>query len=89
MAPGAREKYTRLLGKGKDAATIMVYMCGTDLESRSSMGTYDLQEMLNARFGGEINLLIYTGGCKGWKNSVVSSAVNMEGSSPRAVSQSV
>ena len=76
VAPGAREKYTRLLGKGEDTATIMVYMCGTDLESRSSMGTYDLQEMLNARFGEEINLLIYTGGCKGWKNSVVSSAVN-------------
>ena len=51
-------------------------MCGTDLESRSSMGTYDLQEMLNAQFGREINLLIYTGGCKGWKNSAVSSSTN-------------
>ena len=76
VAPGAREKYTRLLGNGRDTATIMIYMCGTDLESRSSMGTYDLQEMLNARFGSEINLLIYTGGCKGWKNSMVSSSVN-------------
>lgn len=76
VAPGAREKYTKLLGGGKDTATIMVYMCGTDLESRSSMGTYDLQEMLDAKFGGEINLLMYTGGCKGWKNSAVSSSVN-------------
>ena len=76
VAPGAREKYTTLLGGGKDTATIMVYMCGTDLESRSSMGTYDLQEMLSAKFGGEINLLVYTGGCKGWKNSAVSSSVN-------------
>ena len=62
VAPGAREKYTKLLGNGKDTATIMIYMCGTDLESRSSMGTYDLQEMLNAQFGKEINLLVYTGG---------------------------
>ncbi len=76
VAPGAREKYTKLLGEGRDTATIMVYMCGTDLESRSSMGTYDLQEMLNARFGDEINLLVYTGGCKGWRNSAVSSSVN-------------
>ena len=54
----------------------MVYMCGTDLESRSGMGTSDLQEMLNASFGRNINLLIYTGGCKAWKNSAVSSSDN-------------
>jgi hypothetical protein len=76
VAPGAREKYTALLGNGRDTATIMVYMCGTDLESRSGMGTSDLQEMLNARFGSNINLLVYTGGCKAWKNSVVSSTTN-------------
>ncbi len=34
------------LGGGKDTVTIMVYMCGTDLESRSGMGTADLQEMM-------------------------------------------
>ena len=76
VAPGARERYTTLLGGGRDTVTIMVYMCGTDLESRSSMGTYDLQEMLNASFGSNVNLLVYTGGCKGWKNSVVSSTTN-------------
>lgn len=76
VAPGAREKYTKLLGGGEDTATIMVYMCGTDLESRSGMGTANLQEMLDARFGGDITLLIYTGGCKAWKNSVVSSSAN-------------
>lgn len=76
VAPGSREKYTALLGNGQDSATIMIYMCGTDLESRSSMGTYDLQEMLNAKFGDSVNLLVYTGGCKGWKNSVVSSSTN-------------
>ena len=54
VAPGAREKYTKLLGNGQDTATIMVYMCGTDLESRRGMGTADLQEMLDARFGSNI-----------------------------------
>ena len=74
--PAAREKYTRLLGGGRDTATVMVYMCGTDLESRSGMGTADLQEMLAAKFGDSVRVLVYTGGCTGWKNSQVSSAVN-------------
>ncbi len=76
VASGSREKYTKLLGNGKDTVTIMVYMCGTDLESRNGMGTADLQEMLNARFDSNINLLIYTGGCKAWKNNVISSSSN-------------
>ena len=76
VANGAREKYTALLGGGRDTATIMVYMCGTDLESRGGMGTSDLQEMLDARFGDNVNLLVYTGGCKGWKNNLVSSSTN-------------
>ena len=76
VAPEAREKRTKLLGNGRDTATIMVYMCGTDLESRSGMGTSDLQEMLAADLGQNINLLVYTGGCKGWKNNLVSSSNN-------------
>ena len=76
VAPGAREKYTQLLGNSRDTVTIMVYMCGTDLESRSGMGTADLQEMLAADLGKNVNLLVYTGGCSGWKNNQVSSAAN-------------
>ena len=76
VAAGARDKRTVIRGNGKDTVTIMVYMCGTDLESRSGMGTSDLQEMLNATIGDKVNLLVYTGGCKGWRNSVVSSSVN-------------
>ncbi len=72
----ARNKRTQIKGKGKDEVTIMVYMCGTDLESRSGMGTSDLQEMVNADLGDKVNLLVYTGGCKGWKNNVVSNNVN-------------
>ena len=72
----ARDKRTKIKGKGKDEVTIMVYMCGTDLESRHGMGTSDLQEMLAADLGDKVNLLIYTGGCNQWKNNVVSSSVN-------------
>lgn len=76
VADGARDKYTEILGNGKDEATIMVYMCGTDLESRSKMATSDLQEMINADISDDVNLLVYTGGCKQWQNSAVSSKTN-------------
>ena len=76
VAGGSREKRTVIHGNGKDTVTIMVYMCGTDLESKYSMGTNDLLEMTKARYGENVNILVYTGGCKQWKNQVVSSSVN-------------
>ncbi len=76
VAAGSRAKYTEIYGRGADTVTVMVYMCGTDLESRNGMGTADLQEMLNAQVGDNVNLLIYTGGCKDWRNNAVSSNVN-------------
>ncbi|MBR5635416.1 MAG: peptidase C11 [Pseudobutyrivibrio sp.] len=76
VADGAREKYTVLKGDGKDITTIMVYMCGTDLESRGAMASKDMQEMLNATVGDNINLLIYTGGCTKWQNNVISNKTN-------------
>ena len=76
VAAGAREKYTRIKGDGSDVYTIMVYMCGTDLESKHGMATSDLQEMLNARLGSKVNLLVYTGGCTNWKKFSISNRVN-------------
>lgn len=76
VSSDARAKRTEILGNGRDTVTIMVYMCGTDLESQHGMGTSDLQEMLNAKVGGNVNLIIYTGGCNKWNNNVVSSKVN-------------
>ena len=74
-ATGSRQKRTKILGSGRDTVTIMVYMCGTDLESRSGMATADLQEMANADLG-NLNLIVYTGGCQKWKNSVISNKAN-------------
>ena len=76
VAPGAREKYTNILGGGKDTVTIMVYLCGTDLESKYKMGTADLSEMAAATLSDKVNIIVYTGGCKQWQNNVVSSSVN-------------
>ena len=76
VSPEARDRYTTILGGGKDVVTIMVYMCGTDLESRGGMATNDLMEMAAAEISSNVNVIVYTGGCKEWKNRTVSSSVN-------------
>ena len=76
VAPGARAKRTQIKGNGKDTVTIMVYMCGTDLESQYKMGTSDLKEMLSASVSDKINLIVYTGGCKRWQVNGISNTVN-------------
>lgn len=73
----ARSKYTTIKGNGQDEVTIMVYMCGTDLESKYGMATNDLNEMLKATLNDEkVNLIVETGGCKQWKNNVISNSTN-------------
>ena len=76
VAAGSRSKYTSILGGGRDTFTLMVYMCGADLESRSAMGTKDLQEMLSAQFGDQVRVIVYTGGSTKWRNNLVSSQAN-------------
>lgn len=89
VAAGSRSKRTNILGKGADQITIMVYMCGTDLESRSGMASSDMQEMAAAKFGDNVNLLIYTGGCNEWKINGISNKVNqiykIENGEPRCI----
>ncbi len=76
VASGSRAKYTNILGKGQDTVTIMIYMCGTDLESKSGMATRDLMEMTKATISDKVNVLVYTGGCARWQNQVMSSSYN-------------
>lgn len=76
VAAEAREKFTEIRGGGADEMTILVYLCGTDLESRSRMATADMQEMLDADLGDGVNLIVYSGGCKKWQNNVLSSSTN-------------
>ena len=65
----ARDKRVVPLGGGKDTVTVMIYMCGTDLESRSGMATKDLQEMLNATLSDKVTIIVETGGCARWPAS--------------------
>ena len=73
VASGARKKYTKLRGKGRDKVTLMVYMIGSDLESTGGMATSDLNEMAYSGLENRnVSVLVETGGCKRWRNSVVS-----------------
>ncbi len=71
-----RDKRVAPIGGGKDTVTVMIYMCGTDLESKYGMGTSDLSEMVKANLSDKVNVIVLTGGCRSWKNSVVSNSVN-------------
>ena len=72
----ARAKRVVPKGNGKDTVTVMIYMCGTDLESKYGMGTSDLGEMVKATISDKVNVIVETGGCRAWKNNIVSSSVN-------------
>lgn len=74
ISNGVRDKYTSIKGNGEDEVTVMVYMIGTDLESQYGMASKDIQEMLYGKTTDNINLVIQTGGCKKWKNSVFSNS---------------
>ena len=76
VSSAAREKRTQIIGNGQDTVTIMIYMCGTDLESRGGMASNDLREMASASLNDKINIIIFTGGCKSWKINGVSNQVN-------------
>lgn len=72
----ARDKRTQIVGGGEDVVTVMVYMCGTDLESKYGMATADLKEMMGAQIGKNVNVIVETGGANAWKNSTISKNFN-------------
>ena len=73
----ARDRYTTIRGGGKDTVTVMIYLCGSDLESEHSMATADLNEMLHANLNDDkVNVIVETGGAKKWNNSVISNKTN-------------
>ncbi len=69
----------KLIGSNKSKYTIMVYMCGADLESGydgystnvdyAGLGSADIFEMCSAsNMPKDVNIIIETGGAKAWKN---------------------
>ena len=76
VASGVRNKRTTIIGNNKDKITIMVFMCGSDLESQAAMGVSDLSEMNAANISDNINLIVYTGGTTKWHVDGISTRFN-------------
>ena len=65
----------------KDAWTIMIYMCGADLESESGLATGDIMEIFEAGTKpDDVNIVIQTGGAKDWalSKSYISGATKID-----------
>lgn len=60
------EKEVTTKGDGTDTVTVFVYMNGSDLESEDGSATDDLEEMLAAKTGDKVQVLIETVGTKDW-----------------------
>lgn len=56
-----------------DTWSVFIYLCGTDLESRSGAATSNLVELLKVQTTDSVNMIIQTGGTNTWQNNVVSS----------------
>ena len=56
------------LAVSAETTTVMMYMCGTDLQSDC---LNDIREMTQASFGDEVNLVVLAGGAKKWDDSAL------------------
>ena len=63
----AEEAPAALTPKDPAAWTVMVYLCGTDLESGGGMATTNLKMIANTEPNENVNVLIQTGGTKSWQ----------------------
>ena len=61
---------------GDGTYTLMVYMCGSNLESDAGYASNDIEEMLASQLDEKVNLLIYTGGAKKWFDYNISNKTN-------------
>lgn len=64
---GLRDYYVDIASA--KSATVMVYMCGSDLESGYGAASADIEEMLEADLGDNVNVVLETGGASEWSFS--------------------
>lgn len=56
----------------KKIRTVMIYMIGSDLESRYVAATKDIEEIIKSKVNyDKVNILLYTGGAKKWHTSEI------------------
>lgn len=80
-----RRERTESKPMGDDGWTILVYMCGTDLESNYGAATNDIVEAVGAEYNDKVRIVYQTGGTNDWKldgfsNSSIQRYENVDGS---------
>ena len=53
-------------GSTEPGWTLMIYLCGSDLESENAMASMNLEEMCSASIPEGVNVLVETGGSSAW-----------------------
>lgn len=78
VAPAGTGREPRVVpvGNGEDTVTVMLYMCGSDLESDGGAATADINEILYANLQQQVNVIIETGGASEWQNSIIDADTN-------------
>ena len=66
-AEAAEEAPAELTPKDPAAWTVMIYLCGTDLETDGGMATINLKMIANTVPNEKVNVLIQTGGTQSWQ----------------------
>ncbi len=61
------------IGSDAKSATVMIYMNGSDLESKAGEATTDLSEMIDSGVGENVNVIVQTMGTKRWQDYGISS----------------
>ncbi|MGN1108591.1 MAG: clostripain-related cysteine peptidase, partial [Oscillospiraceae bacterium] len=68
---------------GDGGWTILVYLCGTDLESDGSAASADIYEAVSAQYSDDVHIVYQTGGTSQWyfdfSNSTIQRFVNIDG----------
>lgn len=52
--------------------TLLIYMCGSNLETKQGLAGKNIDELLSAEIGENVNIVIQTGGAKTWRKHGVS-----------------
>lgn len=69
----APSRYSPISGGDSDdgSFTLMLYICGSDLESDYGAATADINEILYGDISDDLNIIIQTGGTLEWQNDIM------------------
>ena len=59
--------------KGPSSVTLLIYMCGSDLESQTGIASENLQELMSSDIPDNVRIIVQTGGANKWLSNNIPS----------------